>query len=115
MFGSPTTIPRRILYIDSEGWFVTASDLYDREGQLWKTVATFNAYRDRPTPDAQATVWRFKRMFQTALVDEDIRSGFSTVLYTPSRDTDFNDTWFINQGVITPPLLEPSSIVRLGH
>ena len=113
--GSSTTIPKRILYIDSEGWFVTASDLYDREGQLWKTVATFNAYRDRPTPDAQASIWPVKRMFQTALVDEDVRSGFSTVLYTPSRDTDFSDTWFINQGVITPFLLEPSNIVRLGH
>jgi len=115
LLGSATSIPKRILYIDSEGWFVTASDLYDREGQLWKTVATFNAYRDRPTPDAQASIWPFKRLFQTALVDEDIRSGFSTVLYTPSRDTDFNDTWFINQGVITPFLLEPSNIVRLGH
>jgi len=113
--GSPVSIPKRILYIDSEGWFITASDLYDREGHLWKTVATFNAYRDRPTPGAQDTIWPFKRMFQTALVDEDIRSGFSTILYTPSRDTDFNDTWFINQGVITPLLLEPSNIVRLGH
>ena len=115
MLGSPTSVPRRILYIDSEGWFITASDLYDREGQLWKTVATFNAYRDRPTPNAQASIWPFKRMFQTALVDEDVRTGFSTILYTPSRDTDFSDTWFINQGVITPLILQPSTIVRLGH
>lgn len=114
-FGSPTTIPKRILYIDSEGWFVTASDLYDRSGQLWKTVATFNAYRDRPTPNARESIWQFKRMFQTALVDEDLRTGFSTVLFTPSRDSDYNDTWFINQGVITPTLLEPSNIARLGH
>jgi hypothetical protein len=54
-------------------------------------------------------------MFQTALVDEDLRTGFSTVLFTPSRDSDFSDTWFINQGVVTPQLLEPSNIVRLGH
>jgi hypothetical protein len=115
LLGSPTSIPKRILYIDSEGWFVTASDLYDRDGQLSNTVATFNAYRDRPTPDAKDSIWPFKRMFQTALVDEDIRSGFSTILYTPSRDSDFSDTWFINQGVVTPSLLEPANIVRLGH
>lgn len=114
-FGSPTSIPKRVLYIDAEGWFVTASDLYDRSGQLWKTVATFNAYRDRPTPNAKESVWPFKRIFQTALVDEDVRSGFSTILFTPSRDSDFSDTWFINQGVVTPLLLEPSNIVRLGH
>jgi len=115
ILGSPISIPKRILYIDSEGWFVTASDLYDQDGQLWKTVATFNAYRDRPTPGSQISVWPFKRMFQTALVDEDVRTGFSTILYTPSRDSDFDDTWSINQGVITPYLLEPSTIVRLGH
>lgn len=29
-----TLIPKRILYIDSEGWFLTASDQYDRRGNL---------------------------------------------------------------------------------
>jgi Protein of unknown function (DUF1329) len=113
--GSPPPVPHRIFYIDSEGFFITASDLYDRDGQLWKTIATFNAYRDRPTPDAKVSIWKYKRMFQTALVDEDVRSGLSTVLYTPSRDSDFADSWFINQGAIGPSLLVPEAIVRLGH
>src|SRR5215469_5325899 len=108
--GSAPAVFRRIFYIDSEGFFITASDLYDREGQLWKTIATFNAYRDRPTPDAKLSIWKYKRMFQTALVDEDVRSGFSTVFYTPSRDSDFTDFWFINQGVIGPTLLVPDAI-----
>jgi hypothetical protein len=43
-------IPRRILYIDSEAWVITASDQYDRAGQLWKTLAAFYTYRDRPIP-----------------------------------------------------------------
>jgi hypothetical protein len=115
MLGSAPALPRRIFYIDSEGFFITASDLYDRNGQLWKTIATFNAYRDRPTPGAKVSIWKYKRMFQTALVDEDVRSGFSTVFYTPSRDSDFADSWFINQGVIGPSLLVPDAIVRLGH
>src|SRR5258708_28224222 len=67
--GSSVSIPKRIFYIDSEGWFITASDQYDREGKLWKTVATFNAERDRPIPSARVAIWPFKRMFQTALVD----------------------------------------------
>ncbi len=32
------SIPKRIFYIDSEGWFITASDQYDRDGKLWKTL-----------------------------------------------------------------------------
>ncbi len=38
-------IPKRVLYIDSEGWFITASDQYDLQGKLWKTIATFNTFR----------------------------------------------------------------------
>jgi hypothetical protein len=63
-----TIIPKRVLYIDyieSEGWFVTASDQYNSPGQLWKTIATFNAYRDRPVPDAKVAIYPYKRMFQT--------------------------------------------------
>jgi hypothetical protein len=115
VLGAPPAVPRRVFYVDSEGFFITASDLYDHDGQLWKTIATFNAYRDRPTPEAKISIWKFMRMFQTALVEEDVRSGFSTVLYTPSRDSDFTDSWFINQGAIGPSLLVPDAIVRLGH
>src|SRR5579885_1880125 len=40
--GSNFSISKRLLYIDSEGWFITASDQYDREGGLWKTVVAYN-------------------------------------------------------------------------
>jgi len=77
LLGTTLSIPKRIFYIDSEAWIITASDQYDREGKLWKTVATFNAYRDRPIAGARVSIWPFKRMFQTALVDEDVTTGFS--------------------------------------
>lgn len=94
-------IPKRILYIDSEGWFITASDQYDREGQLWKTIATFNAYGDRPVPDARVAIYPFKRMFQTALVDEDVQAGFSTVVYMPGHETEERECWYINMSIVT--------------
>jgi len=46
------TIPKRIIYLDSEGWFITGSDQYDRDTTLWKTIATFSTYRGHPIPDA---------------------------------------------------------------
>src|SRR5271156_7008679 len=39
--GASLSIPKRILYIDSEGWFITASDQYSKDGALWKTLAIF--------------------------------------------------------------------------
>src|SRR5215472_4148141 len=66
--GGSTIVPRRVLYIDAEGWFITASDLYGPNGQLWKTIANFHAYSDRPTPNARVAIWPYKRMFETAQV-----------------------------------------------
>ena len=53
VIGGSMIIPKRILYIDSEGWFITASDQFDNNGQLWKTLATFHAYRDRAQPERE--------------------------------------------------------------
>jgi uncharacterized protein DUF1329 len=113
--GDEVIIPKRILYIDSEGWFITASDQYDREGKLWKTIATFNAYRDRPVPDARVAIYPFKRMFQTALVDEDVQDGFSTVVYMPGRETEERECWYINMGIVTKSFLDPHQLGLQAH
>jgi Protein of unknown function (DUF1329) len=115
ILGGGMTIPKRILYIDSEGWFITASDQYDRSGQLWKTVATFNAYRDRPVPDARVAIFPFKRMFQTALVDQNLQDGFSTVIYDPGYAPEEHECWYINMGIVTKSFFDPSTLERAGH
>ncbi len=115
MLGSGVSIPKRIFYIDSEGWFITASDQYDRDGKLWKTIATFNAYRDRPVPDARVAIWPFKRMFQTALVDEDIGTGFSTVVLSPGVETDEHESWYINMGIATGNFFNPATMSNAAH
>ena len=102
------TIPKRVLYIDSEGWFITASDQYDRNGTLWKTIATFSTYRDRPIPDAHVAIFPYKRSFQTALVDEDLQSGYSTVEYNPGREGIDQECWYINMGLVTKVLIDPN-------
>jgi hypothetical protein len=99
-------IPKRILYIDSEGWFVTASDQYDRRGDLWKTLATFNAYRDRTGSDAKLVVYPWRRMLQTAMVDEDIQNGCSSVMYTPGPESGGSEGWRVNTGTISKDLLD---------
>jgi hypothetical protein len=112
---SGIVIPKRVLYIDSEGWFITASDQYDSEGKLWKTIATFNTYGDRPVRDAKVAIYPFKRMFQTALVDEDIQDGFSSVVYMPGHESDEHESWYINMGIVTKPFIDPHQMERSGH
>jgi hypothetical protein len=108
------SIPKRILYIDSEGWFITASDQFDSQGQMWKTMATFHAYRDRPVPGATDVIWPFKRMFETALVGEDLTDGFSTVVYSPGHDRS-NDGLYINTGAVDRTFFTPEKMVEAGH
>ena len=106
------TIPKRILYIDSEAWFITASDQYDNDGDLWKTLAIFNAYRDRGMPTAREAVYPFNRMIQTAIVDEDIRTGFSTVSYMPGKESEEREGWYIDPGAAPLSSASTSSIVN---
>jgi hypothetical protein len=37
-------------------------------------------------------------MFQTALVDEDIQDGFSTVPYVPGHESEDHESWYITWG-----------------
>jgi Protein of unknown function (DUF1329) len=114
VLGGSVITPTRVLYIDSEGWFITASDQFNDQGQLWKTIATFHAYSDRATPEARVAIFPFKRMFETALVDEDVTSGFSTVVYSPGHETS-NDTVYINMGAVDRTFFTPEKMVQAGH
>ena len=115
ILGTGITIPKRILYIDSEAWFITASDQYDQDGRRWKTIATFNAYRDRPVPNPRIAIWPFKRSFQTALVDENVQDGVSTVVYSAGREGEDRESWYINMGVISNASLHPQALESAGH
>ncbi len=108
-------IPKRIFYIDSEGWFITASDQYDREGKLWKTLATFNTYRDRPVPDAKVAIYPYKRMFQLGLADEDIQQNASSVIYMPGPTAPERECWYIDMGVVNNSFFAPEALRNAGH
>ena len=112
--GGDVITPTRILYIDSEGWFITASDQFNDKGQLWKTIATFHTYRDRPTPQSSVSVFPFKRIFETALVDEDVTSGFSTVVFTPGPNNR-DDSLFINMGAVDRNFFTPEKMVQAAR
>src|ERR1700735_3581498 len=114
LIGGSVIVPKRILYVDSEGWFITASDLFDNNGQLWRTMAGFHTYRDRALANPPVAIWPFKRTFESALVDEDITTGFSTVVYTPGHEAQ-NDSMFVNMGAVDRTFFTPENMVQVGH
>jgi hypothetical protein len=113
--GQNFVISKRILYIDAEGWFITASDQYDREGRLWKTVVAFNTYRDRPVPDAKVAIYPYKRIFQLGLVDEDLVTHMSTVAYMPGPTAPDRECWYIDMGTVDNQFFTPEALQNAGH
>lgn len=111
--GASVLVPKRIFYIDSEGWFITASDLYDNDGRLYKTIANFHAYDDRATPNANVAIWPFKRIFQTAMVEEDVTDGFSTVVYTPGLNS--HNGVYVNMGAVDRNFFTPAQMVQFSR
>jgi hypothetical protein len=93
----------------------TASDQYDQQGKLWKTIATFNTYADCPVRDAKVALYPFKRMFQTALVDEDIQNGFSSRVYTPGHESEDHESWYVNMGLVTKAFLDPHQMQNFAQ
>ena len=94
------TIPKRVLYVDSEGWFITASDQYDRDGALWKSLVNFVTYEDRAAPLAHVAIYPYRRFFQIGMVDTDLESGYTTVASMPGSSASSPDSWYINMGAV---------------
>ena len=53
--------------------------------------------------------------FQTALIDEDLQSGYSTVVYMPGHESDDRECWYINMGVITKQWLDPHRMEMIAR
>ena len=78
-------------------------------------VSQFLKRFDRPVLDAKVAIYPDKRMFQTALVDEDIQDGFSTVLYMPGHESEDHESWYINMGIVTKAFLDPHQLQNYAH
>lgn len=113
--GHSFSIPKRIFYIDSEGWLITASDQYGIDGKLWKTLVLYNTYRDRPIPDAQIAIYPYKRIFQLGLVDANVQDRSSTVVFMPGRHSPERECWYIDMGVVDPGFFNPNAMQNAGH
>ena len=104
------SIPTRILYVDSEGWFITASDQYDRNNRLWKSLANFVTYDDRSAPGARVAIYPYRRFFQIGMIDADLESGYTSVASMPGSSAPGPDSWYINMGAVDNSFFTPGNL-----
>ena len=113
--GVRVAIPKRTFYIDSEGWMITASDQWNTDGSMWKTLVIYYTFRDRPVPDAKVAIYPFPRIFQLGLVDANIQTQASTAVFMPGRHSPERECWYIDMGAVDPSFFNPNALKEAGH
>ena len=63
-------------------------------------------------PTAREAIYPFNREIETAIVDEDIRTGFSTVSYLPGKESEEREGWYIDPGAAPQSSSATSAIVN---
>ncbi|MDX2171285.1 MAG: DUF1329 domain-containing protein [Deltaproteobacteria bacterium] len=88
---------KRVLYVDKDTWVVPLSDLYARDGQLWKVWLNLFSFRREPFAGAKTSVYPSDMGFSPAVVMVDIAADHATRVALPSR-TSGSEGWFFNMG-----------------
>lgn len=92
--------------MDSEMWFESYIDTYDRSGRLFRNHIYWLATRDRSVPDAKVAIYPFKRSFVVGADSTCVQSGLVTMCYLPGMETPERKCWYINKGAVHNELLQ---------
>jgi len=103
---------KTILYMDSELWYSSYVETYNRSGELWQSHMFYLTYRDRPVADARIAIYPFKREFLVGSTRTDLSSGLATMCYLPGRQTSERESWYINMGAVDRSFFTVQAMVR---
>ncbi|HVA80631.1 MAG TPA: DUF1329 domain-containing protein [Candidatus Binataceae bacterium] len=106
---------KNLIYMDSEAWYSTEVDTYDRQGQLFQNFSYLLTYRDRPVPDARIAIYPFKRIFVVGTFTCDLQSGACQPCYLPGPDVAERECWYINMGAIDKQFFTREAMQRAGE
>jgi len=88
---------KRIIYIDHESFFIVYTDLYDRGGELWKTV--MQSIRTSTKPNPKVTFeYPEERMFIYAFTVVDMQLEHGTRVAIPGMAFQDEPGWYVDVG-----------------
>jgi hypothetical protein len=64
---------------------------------------------------AKVAIYPFNRLFETAMVDEDVQNGFCSVLRTPPRRWPLSECWYVNMGSVGRSFFRVDAMPNAGH
>ncbi len=88
---------KRVIYIDHESFFIVYTDLYDRGGELWKTVMQSIRTSTKPNPKV-AFSYPEERMFIYAFTVVDMQLEHGTRVAIPGMAFQDEPGWYVDVG-----------------
>jgi hypothetical protein len=89
---------RRVIYMDRHSYVIPYTELYDQQGQLWKTwVNQWNIAR-KPFPAAKRAVYDWEQQFIPAVSMFDVQLNHATHCQIPSPRYPGEEGWYVNFG-----------------
>ncbi len=88
---------KRVIYIDHESFFIVYTDLYDRGGELWKTVMQSIRTSTKPNPKI-AYSYPEERMFIYAFTVVDMQLEHGTRVAIPGMAFQDEPGWYVDVG-----------------
>ena len=88
---------KRVIYIDHESFFIVYTDLYDRGGELWKTVMQSIRTSTRPNPKVSFE-YPEERMFIYAFTVVDLQLEHGTRVAIPGMAFQNEPGWYVDVG-----------------
>ena len=88
---------KRVIYVDQETYMIVYSDMYDRAGELWKTVIMSQRTSTKPNPNADLE-YDEERMFVYAFTVLDLQLEHGTRAAIPGFGFPDEAGWYIDIG-----------------
>ena len=108
---------KRVIFVDHETFFIVASDLYDRRGELWKVVIQNIRTDTKPNPKV-AFSYPTPRMFIYGFTMVDMQLEHGTRVAIPGMAFQQEPGWYIDVGEKygnVESWYTIASLIRAGH
>ncbi len=89
---------KRILYLDRHSLVIPYTELYDKDGELWKAWVNQWKIGRKPFPGAKRAVYDYEQQFIPSITMFDMQLDHATKCRLPSPDFPGEEGWYFNFG-----------------
>ncbi|HYC54139.1 MAG TPA: DUF1329 domain-containing protein [Candidatus Binatia bacterium] len=89
---------RRVIYLDRQSFVIAYTELYDKQGALWKAWVNQWKIGRKPFPSAKRAVYDYEQQFIPALSMFDMQLDHATRCLLPSPSMAGEEGWYFNFG-----------------